>query len=279
VEWTVTGGLTRFRSGVLRLDLFPYGADAALDLMRRRAQTFVVLAALGYLLWDGPARANRSIADLARVNGVPCHPHPKQDTVAVAREDLPALFAGTHHWNIVCWDAPRVPAPSKLAAQAAVAEGIGRWWHQTAALHMLEGAHVCLWSHDNACFSFEARQPEPVRLLFAGALADAVATAVERASGRSVDVAPAPDRLVEHIWDAAPAFELRIEPRPEKPYRVRVLFGQGRAWPAPPPRVADPFVPIGHADYDLPTGRWVHRYRSSATRGAPPGRPRPTRAP
>ena len=66
--------------------------------------------------------------------------------------------------------------------------------------------------------------------------------------------------LVDHIWVTVPAFELRARLVREKPERVRLLFGERRR-PPPGPRDAAAFEPVGHADYDLPTRRWVHRYR------------------
>jgi hypothetical protein len=213
-----------------------------------------VVTAFSHFLWDEPTRAHH-IADLARRNRIPFHTHPKHEVLAIAREDLRALVAGTYFWNIICWDAARAPLPSKLAEQAALVARGGLWRPRTAALQLLDGAQLYLWSHDDAYFQFEARQPGAVRQVYVDALANAVAKAAEGTSGQSVRIEPAPDALIDHLWQTVPSFELRITPRSGKPGRVRVRFGERQS-----PAAAADFQPTGSVEYDLPTGRWVHRY-------------------
>jgi len=126
---------------------------------------------------------------------------------------------------------------------------------RTAALQLLDGAQLYLWSHDDAYFQFEARRPQVVRRVLADALASAVAKVAEESSGQSISIEPAPDTLVDHLRQTVPSFELRITSRSGKRGRVRIRFGERRS----PAETAD-FQAVGSVEYDLPTGRWVHRY-------------------
>jgi hypothetical protein len=192
MEYRLAGALTTFRSGVYRLDLFPYGSIHGLEFLEQHGQPFVVVTAFSYFVWDQPTRAHH-IADLARRNRISFQTHPKHEILALAREDLRALVAGTYFWNIICWDAARAPLPSKLAEQAALVARDGLWRRpSTAALQLLDGAQLYLWSHDGAYFQFEARRPQVVGQVFADALANIVAKVAESTPGRSVKIEPAP---------------------------------------------------------------------------------------
>ena len=254
MEYRLAGALTRFRSGVYRLDLFPYGSINGLEFLEQHSQPFIVVTAFSYFLSDEPTRTHH-IADLARRNRIPFQTHAKHEVLAIAREDLRALVAGAYFWNIICWDAGHAPLPSELAEQAALVARAGLWRPRTAALQVLGGAQLYLWSHDDAYFQFEARRPEAVRQVYADALANAVAKVAEGAPGQSVKIEPAPDTLIDHLWQTVPSFELRIAPRSGKPGRVRVRFGERRS----PAETAD-FQAVGSVEYDLASGRWVHRY-------------------
>ncbi len=163
-QW-LTGYVVRFRSGVCRLYLFPQDVAGMLDAVLSHMQPVVIVWGVDYAVWDprkSRRAAGRSLERLARAAGIEYFSHPaRDDVIALARDDVPALLDGIFHWNFHCWDAPRRPHPSALTRQVTLVENTFRGRRNSAMLHRLEGPHVYIDSHDDDSLIFEARDAAP----------------------------------------------------------------------------------------------------------------------
>jgi hypothetical protein len=255
----LTGAVTRFRSGVHRLQLFALSVVEILDVVLPYAQPTVLVFGVSYFVRDMRPRGEQSLADLADVLRIPCDASPDRDIIAIAREDLETILSGIFHWNFHCWDAPRVPLRSVMNRQAAVMENQSRWLHDTPALHLLDGARLFIYSHDDEYLTVESRQQSFVKEVFSRALQKMAARAMDRAAGTvSAKAAEVPTEVIDHLWATVPAFEFRAALPAPTDRRVSVAFGAHDIgqWPL----WQRDFQPRGHLLYDRPSGVWMIRY-------------------
>jgi len=258
----LAGTLVRYRSGVSRLELFPQSYDGILDILLRHARPILVFTNVRYVRLRGKGYADESLADLARSQGAGCHDYGSRadpEIIALNRQDLRGLFDGVYQWNLDCWDALRTPLPSTLRKQREVMDHITNWWWDTAALHMLDGAHLFVASHDNDTLTVEARTPPFVHAAFARALQGLVSMPASPGRVRlPQNVADVPAALIEELWATVPEFDLRVVQPSGPSSRVRVALDLGD--PGNHGRSKD-FQPRGYLDYEMGRGAWTLRHR------------------
>ena len=252
------GSLTRYRSGVCQIRLFPQSVWSIHDLVARHARPVLVISGVSFRT---NGKKNNRVADLdqlARSCGVAHRDYSDLDAIAIAREDLTTLLSAEFfHWNFTCWDTPREPLPSALGRQAAGSWGV--LGGGTPALHVLDGASLFVYCHDDDHLTVEGRGPGLARAVFARALEGLVADAAGATTGRprhAFTIADVPDAITDYFCSTLPLFALKPIRTPGKPGRVRLAFGA-----EVPQWRGGEFQSVGHIDYDLHSERWMHRYR------------------
>jgi hypothetical protein len=241
--------------------VFGLSLDAIFDLLGHHAQPTFVISRMNYFAWDRNRRAERSLADLARVNRIDFNAYRDVDAVAIWRDDLPAFLNGVYHWNVDLWDARNTPAPDLVNRQVAIMGSEARWKHDTAALHRLDGARLFVHCHDNDTLWVESHGTELPRNVFTRWLQAFIAGLTKQSTGQNLaKIAELPDTAIDQIWSSLPEFELRTNDNAANSRRIVLAFGAPGRWF---PGVGDrpDFEPRGQLIYDIPIGAWTLRHQ------------------